>query len=207
MTTFADTFTDTNAVLLQNHTGEGGLTWTKHSSASQDCQIATNRIRVSANTGTALYYCSWVPLGPEYDIDFSISELTDNNTNNIGVCARVDVGANTFYTARYTANSNNWELFKFVAGTPTSLGAWGQTIGVGPHLGKLEIRNATKKLFVAGVERISSGDNVITATGRAGIRGSGTTTDSTGIHLVEMSGADAAGGAPEDTGSGWGIRM
>jgi hypothetical protein len=62
-------------------------------------------------------------------------------------------------------------LFKTVAGVNTSLGTFNEALINGDERTiKLQIRDATKKVFIDGVERISSADNAITAAGRAGVR-------------------------------------
>src|SRR5207253_2474083 len=67
--------------------------------------------------------------------------------------------------------SNEWHLVQIVSGTQTELGSYHQVLVAGTtyHM-KLEIRDAAKKVFIDGVERISSSDNTITAAGKAAIR-------------------------------------
>lgn len=89
-----------------------------------------------------------------------------------------------------------WRLFKRVAGSQTELGtAYSQVLSAGnDYVVKLEIRDATKKVYIDGVERISDSDNPITAAGKVGLYGFVPATNSTGMHWADFSAADPAGG-------------
>lgn len=183
----SDSFTDTAGTLLENHTGATGATWTKHSASTTTAQITdAGRIRPSAvSSATALYYASGVPASAEYDVtaDFVVMSLVTIFT---GITARTDTTANTFYFVRYNQTQGQlWQLYKFVAGTATLLGSFAQTLTVGQtYAVKLQIRDAAKKVFIDGVEQISSVDNAITAAGRAGVRLlDGSASDAGALHL------------------------
>jgi len=66
------------------------------------------------------------------------------------------------------ASVESVKLFKRVGGTFTPLGVYDATLATGTII-KLEITDATKKVFVDGVERISSTDNALTSVGTWGI--------------------------------------
>lgn len=182
----SDTFTDAANTLLQNHVGEVGATWTKHAAAVADATISNaNRLKKTA-TGAGHYYTSGVPASNQYDVECVIRRLSSVDTA-AGVIGRADQTANTLYLARFN-NNNNWELYRAVSGTFTLIGNFAQAITTNQDYSlKLEIRDAAKKLYVDGVERVSSADNTITAAGRAGVRhGFGADTagsDTTAIHL------------------------
>lgn len=197
-TVVQDTFTDSNGTLLTAHTGEAGAAWANHPSYSGTFQIASNRARSSAADGTVNgAYASGVPATAEYDVSATfviVSAINSGNLAAAGICGRIDTSNNTLYQVSLTEGTG-WRLHKFVGGIATQLGSTvtqalnnGNTFSV-----KLEIRNATKKLFVNSVEKISSSDNAITDTGRAGLRGRWAT-DSGGYHYENVLVEDLATG-------------
>lgn len=194
-----DSFTDADGTALASHTGETGATWTKHASYTGTYSIQSNR--AYAGSGTGAYYASGTPASAEYDVQATVVvvTLTDNNQS---ICARIATGANTLYMARHNraagGTNNAWELYKIVAGTATLLGSYSQALsGGGSYTLLLEIRDAAKKVYIDGVERISSGDNAITAAGLAGVRSSVPASSTTGMHLDDFSATDvAAAGQP-----------
>lgn len=172
-TTFVfDTFTGVDGTTLSAHTGEVGATWTKHPTSGADTmELESNKVRVSGSAAPVLYYASGLPPTAEYAVEATVSEATDE-TGTMGVAGRVDTVANTHYTARYESNLEQWELYKFVAGAATLLGSYvGDDPTSGPKLLRLVLRDALKEVYVEGVQRITSIDNVVTAAGRAGARG------------------------------------
>jgi hypothetical protein len=56
-----------------------------------------------------------------------------------------------------------------VSGAQATLGTYAGDSPSTTRAVKLQIRNAAKKVFIDGVERISSADNAITATGNPGL--------------------------------------
>lgn len=191
----SDTFTDTAGVLLQNHTGEVGATWVKHASGGvQDMKITdANMLRASSTGLPAIYYASGVPGTAEYDVQTLVTQRS-SGSSPIGVAGRIDSVAHTLYAAMYEPAF--LELIKVVAGSQTSLGNFNLTIGDGNSVTlKLEIRDATKRVFIDGVQRISSADNVITTAGLAGVRGkSGGDNNTTGSHLDNFVATDLTSG-------------
>lgn len=204
-----DTFTDAAGTLLVNHLGETGADWTLHPSYANDAVISNaNRCRPGA--GTTAAYASGAPASAEYDVECDVEFLTDNNAAN-GPCGRMSTSADTHYHVRYSRNGLDaqWELYKFVDGAATLLGTFTDLLIAGmPRRVKLEIRDAAKKVYIDGVERISSTDNAITDVGRAGLRLFRGDTNTTGIHLDNFTATDAAGGgeafsgAAQTTGAG-----
>lgn len=187
-----DTFTDTDGTVLQSHVGELGATWTDHPNNSANAIIKTNRVR-GASGGTHIYYASGLPTTAEYDVSVPLTQITALGGG--GPAGRMDTAANTFYRGRYNA-SGNWEIFKTVAGSSTNLGTAAEAWPGGSPVLLFQIRDATKKLFVDGVEKLSSTDNVITAAGRAGLSFFDGT-DTTGYHLDSVTASDpSVGGGP-----------
>jgi hypothetical protein len=178
----SDTFTGTAGTDLASHAGELGASWTKHgfNSGLGAAALNSNNLRASSDNGTVIYYTSGTPSGAEYDVEATLAPGTDmaNSAWQGGVAGRIDTAANTFYLGAYSNNftggSNNYFLHKRVAGALTVLGTFNATLSASTAL-KLEIRNAAKKVYVGGTERISSTDNAITSAGKAGVYQSATT--------------------------------
>jgi hypothetical protein len=194
-----DTFTGTGGTALSAHTGETGATWTVHPSYADNGQISSaNRARpVDGNLPTAAYYASGVPAGAEYDVRIDIFTVAQS-LGSVGPMARVATAANTFYLSRYIADTGGRDLIKFVAGVVTTLGTFAgtrETAGT-TKVQRLECKDATKKLFSDGVEIISSTDNAITATGRAGLWLEGDVTDILGVHVDNYDASDIVAPPP-----------
>lgn len=197
-----DTFTDAENTLVQNHTGEIGATWTKHSGSGTDAKVTNaNRVIASASDQRAIYYASGVPANAEYDVEGSIRAVTNDGIDeDISVAGRMSTTATTFYFAENNPlGTDAWYLYKVVSGTFTSLGSYAQTLTAGnSYTVKLEIRDAAKKVYVDTVERISSTDNAITAAGRAGfyLWRDLVASNTTGFHLDSITASDVGGAGP-----------
>jgi hypothetical protein len=182
-----DNFTDVAGTLLQNHISDDAQGWVKHALTTGDLVVSNaNRIR-QAVTGTQIYLRTDTPPGAEYSVQGELYPMAASTTARNGVVGRADELADTYYLARYDTTTNVWQLYKFVAGTPTLLGSSASTAAVATrYMVRLEIKDATKKLFVNGMERISSADNEITAAGKFGVRfqdAAATPSDTTGHHM------------------------
>lgn len=188
----SDTFTDTNGTNLSSHTGEVGATWTKHSSYTGNITIQSNRCVGPADGGDDItcYYASGSPTTAEYDVTATLIQTSDDAYSGCSVAGRISTSANTMYLVqRKTGATDQWELYKIVAGSATLLGTWSEALANGDsRTVKLEIRNATKKLYVNGAERISSADNEITGAGKAGTRAYGND-----MELDDFSASDPVG--------------
>lgn len=158
-----DTFSgESENVDLTAHTGEVGASWTViFGYPSCRLSAASGTVYSSGTPGNGAY-ASGVPASSEYDVEADVSDPAST-----GIAGRTSTTATTFYHARN--NGTEWQLYKFVSGTATLLGSYADSYSGTKRL-KLQIRDAAKKVFVDGVERISSGDNSITDAGRAGIR-------------------------------------
>lgn len=196
-----DSMTGSAGTTLQSHTGEVGATWTLHTGLSVGTQAVlsdVNRVRHDL-TGETDYYASGVPAAAEYDVsaDFVVKSLA----GEAGLYGRMAVNPTADgYLFYYNNGAGQWILEKVVGGTYTSLGTFTQTLtDEQTYAIKLAIRDATKKGYVATVERISSADNAITAANRAGLLlrvGSNTT----GFHLDGFDASDLATGLPPGLG-------
>lgn len=188
MTVFAsDTFTDSDGTLLQNHTPTVGGSWTKLvGGTGADIEIYSNRATPSGDG--VVYYNGGTPASAEYDVTLTIKNAGSSNYT-IGQYGRLSPAAETGYLAWVVSSA--YYLYRAVAGVFTELGIWA-TAPAANDVVKLEIRDATKRLFVNGTQRISSGDNAVTAAGKAGLRCYGT---SSTFFVDDFSADDLGGGA------------
>jgi hypothetical protein len=152
---------------LGAHTGEIGATWTKVTGVTGAIKLTSDRCKGDSG-GVSLYYASGDPTSAEYDVEADIFVISFTDYPGIG--GRVSPSAETGYFV-WHSTLNEWHLVQVVSGTQTDLGSYNQALAVGTtyHL-KLEIRDDAKKVFIDGVERISSSDNTITDAGKAAIR-------------------------------------
>jgi hypothetical protein len=187
VTTFVDdSFTDTNAVLLENHTPETGGPITKHTGGgSGTASVSTNRLWGSTGT-TALHYYAATPPSADYVVKVTWFLFSDNNTCVNGFGGRIDTAANTGYFVRAHLVNNVLEMFKLIAGTLTQLGTAAGVPASGT-VTELVMVGDQISLVHDGAEVIAPvTDTSITAAGRVGTRVGGAQTSSTGIHLEHL---------------------
>lgn len=186
-----DTFTDTAGTSVLTHTGETGATWTKHPSYSASGAVISdaNRLRASLSTDWNIFYSSGVPAGAEYDVT-SVIYIATYTSSFAAATGRHSTSADTYYMAR-NPGAGAWNLQKSVAGTVSTLGTFSQTLSAGvSYTVQIQIRDATKKMFIDGVERASSSDNAITAAGRVGAIVVTAGSNTTHHHLDSVTGTD-----------------
>lgn len=200
-TVFAsDTFTDTDGVTLQAHDAN----WVKHTlGAGNDILITANRAQLRV-TGEGFYYHSASPSSADYSVSVDLYTASYSPAfNATGVTGRTSTTANTFYHARHRV-TGGWELYKRVDGTFTLLGSstvstpsGGTTVNL-----KLDMAGSTIRLLVDGIELVSVTDTEITAAGKAGLRISNASSQTTaeGLHIDNFS-AEQAGSGSEVTGT------
>jgi hypothetical protein len=203
MPTFvSDTFTDATGTALTAHTGETGATWTEHTAYTVGNMVIDSADRIyNSVAGETITYASGAPAGAEYYVQATFRQLTDGVVNLPGIAGRIDTAAETQYAVEYREGiATEFRLFRREAGVFTAMG----TYTVDPATGvdvvvKLELKDATKKVYVDGVERISSTDNSIAAAGKAGVRfnanGGDAAADGTGWHLDDFTAVDIAAAA------------
>lgn len=196
------TFAEVVNVDLEFHAGEAGAEWTIHPVYPvSGLQVASSTDNVAVQTdgftGTTAYYASGIPAGANYDVEATF-EFTGATFTGLlpGITGRMSTTANTFYMARMSPDgTSRWQLYKAVDGVFTLLGTYNQVFTTGVQYSlRLEITDDTKKVFVDGVERISSTDNEITAAGRAGMRWVISTANQTGLRIDNFTATDIGGG-------------
>ena len=191
----SDSFTEAGNTAITAHTPDTGIAWTEiydTSAAGTDATIdaALDVVRAGSdeNGVSQAYTPGPAPTGADQSISFKLSAIdTTSGTEPIGVFGRL-TGTNDSYYLQILPNANSEDslkLFKSVGGVPTELGTIDVTIAAGDTF-KLEITDATKKVYHNGTEVISSTDNAVTAAGTWGF----------------YIGATATGG---DMSAAWGI--
>ena len=200
MATFLnDTFTGAAGTELSAHTGESGATWAEASYANTGEAVLTDANRLRANTDNGdLYYASGVPASADYEVeaDLYVLSLIDGQ---VGVHGRVSTAQQTYYRAVYKREDGQWQLFKAVNGTFTLLGSYTQALSTATSYNlRLRMVGTSIKVFIDDVERISVTDSAVSAAGRAGIITYRTATNSTGIHISNVSATDLVT-SPETT--------
>lgn len=175
-----DAFTDTTGTTLQSHVPTTtGTSWIKTIDPGSDITIQSNAAQFSPpgilGTSEILYRASDTPPTNQYYVEAKVKSSTPTNSDvRVGVVGRrlVD-GSNTYYRAFLYGGadgSRGVRLQRVVSGSVTNMGSYQFDWAADTYYTlKLEIKDATKKVFVDTVERISSTNNSITGTGRAGI--------------------------------------
>lgn len=183
-----DTFTEAADTDLALHTSDSGHAWTKDNGNVLTVNAVGDYLYNAAPTNASRYSLGVTPATAEYDVQGDIVSAVNWA---MGLMARIDEPATDDYRCYF--ESSSWKLLKRDAGIVTELGTYtGDSPNGTPRTVKLEIRDATKKLFIGGVERISSTDNTVTAAGKPGLISLGIDSSE---HLDNWSSTDVASGS------------
>lgn len=186
MTTFhSDTFTESTDTDLASHTGEVGASWTSHPDTTGIITDDGDVDRIYKSSGSVgIYYASGVPGTSFYDV-VSVFYVTTYAGISTQLFGRLKTGtSHDGYSVRFNQVAGRWELIEAVATVWTIIGTYSQTLSAGvSYVVKLQIRDANKKVFIDGVERISVTDNAVTAKGRPGVAGAVNLAEAGGIHI------------------------
>lgn len=174
---FNDTFTDTGNTLCTSHTPETGAGWVSvENNASGLCRINPGGTRAASDdccggdsAGLGHYKMNITPTTAEYDVVCTVTPpVVDDRT--LYMTGRVTDLSNMYAVGIDTGTTagNNFRLLKDVADTVTELAGTEDNVVAGDVV-KLEIRNATKKVYINSVEKLSSADNALTSAGTGGI--------------------------------------
>lgn len=176
----SDTFTEASDTDLASHTPDVGAGWTLEQAGWATVNAASDELRADADVTTGRDYCVKGDNIGDDDMDVTCglkrTTFSTQTTRFHGIAGRTpSTPGQDGYNAMIRLDAGSlcdWELEKEVAGAVTSLGTWNgdQTAGV-YYTTKLEIRTAAKKVYVAGVERISSSDDSLTGNNFCGISG------------------------------------
>lgn len=178
---------------IAGRTPDVGGAWTACSSLSGNTFYASdaNRVRMGpAAGGRRAYYINSSPATAEYDVQADVYVVTNSGNQIMGIAGRLTSAGDGGYYARFVNASGEWTLFRITSiSGDTSLGTYSATPSVSTaYTLKLEIRDAAKKLYIDGVERISSADNTTTAAGFGGIYSHSSTagSNSAGHHVDNL---------------------
>lgn len=170
LTIVGDTLVDTPGVNLASHTAtgpKGGGTWSKlwNNGAGEIVIVAGGDGLKSTSTSNQRFFAhSATPASASQDIQAPINLFSAARVS-LWVGGRLTSGGDG-YVAGYLAGT--WAIYKFAAGTYSSLGTYADTV-TGVKTAKLELRTNSQKLYIDGVLRISATDSAITATGKMGV--------------------------------------
>ena len=193
MTAFvSDSFTGSAGTALASHSGETGATWAKHPINSSSDIVISNANRVRPNIAGAqgsFYYASGSPKNANYYVEALLRVVSLPVSGYAGVAGRMPVAANDFYFAIYNIGAGGWQLW----GNGVQLGTtYAQTLTVGvDYTLRLDMKGPRIALLVNGVVRVFVDDAVTKNAGKAGVAAYGAFTDSTGMHVDNIS-ADRA---------------
>ncbi|MDO8631171.1 MAG: hypothetical protein Q7R41_11825 [Phycisphaerales bacterium] len=172
---FEDTFTEAVNTDLSAHTpSPTGTSWTL---LVQDTTLvlrvlaASDTVAASSTdtTGGLAYTAQPAASTPEYDVQADIAAVATSSEDSWILLARVVDADNMYGIGIYpNAAAANMKMWKQVANVVTELASGDFDVTAGDTM-KFEIRDAAKKLYQNGVERLSTADNALTAAGSGGI--------------------------------------
>ena len=169
MTVFvSDTFTDTDDVILENHTPEIGGDWIRRSGFNAVI-IKSNAITGNGFTQSHLVNDVSAP-SVKYNLEFDWNHIIEEG-GNVGVLAYYLDSSNhyVFHKGKGFPGSQNIQLFKLFLGNTFVLDSVNETFVSGIVAGKMEITTASQKGFHGGVEKVSSTDADLTGPGDVGV--------------------------------------
>ncbi len=198
-----DTFTGTEgADLVTAYRGELQGNWVRTVGVTGTAEIASNRLRVSANNGFAVWRSSAVPTSADYSATADLRAVTDTG-GLTGIGARVQHDGDGYF-ALFSGWHDGWTLWKRVSGSLTQLGSTSSATLTDntDYTVTVDCSGSTIRLLTghvlggaAGTQLISVTDTDITGPGTVGILiEEQTASDTTGRHIdrvyAEQSGAD-----------------
>lgn len=172
-----DTFTELLDVDLLDHTPDTGTGWDTDTQADLDVfGLLTDNVGVASGSTNIRAARETTTIGDD-DMDVTLdcvlnSVATNNSGGPTGRIPDTVNGSANRYQAKLVGDATtvDVELEKVVASTTTSLGTYDLNAASTDTVTlKLEIRTAAKKVYVGGVERISSVDDSLTGNNFSGI--------------------------------------
>ena len=119
----SDAYPDADGTNPLSRAPATGTTPVEHGSYSTGAwQIDGARVHKNSANASCFYYPD-NPSTAEYDVEYTHRLITDTVGGATGGAGRIASGANTMYFVRHVAQATNqWQMFKLVAGAATSLG-------------------------------------------------------------------------------------
>ena len=180
---FTDAFTDSNGVAVHTHNAR----WVV---AIGNFQVETNALAANgaaATTQCLMYYDETVDgdtLTADQYSEYTIGAVAAVVNANIGGACRLQKDSvGNGYSCYYSEDTNDTLMLKFVAGTPTQLGAAFTAARVANDVCRLEFVGNVGNYKVAGVSQGTRTDSTFT-TGNPGGSGEGLTAGHTITTLV-----------------------
>ena len=167
MATYTDAFTDTNFVLLQDHTPTGGgFTWTRWAAFSVDsANIESNLISPTGSSGGSVYYTSITPSDADYTVQI---EITAGSNPSASPLARIGTGSSAL--VYFGWNGTAWEVSEFISGSPNSRGTSSSlSPASNARTVRLEVEGTAARGYVDDTLLITGTLTTVTAAGVPGI--------------------------------------
>ncbi len=148
--------------------------WSKQTGWANDLILGAGGTYVirNSNLSAAVYRHSGSSINADYESSADIAVLNANAAFPlIGVCARMQAGAQTMYFLVWGESAGNIRLFKYVAGTQTQLGSsYTYTLTTTPARLAIRVEGSNISGKLNGTTVIGPvTDTDITAAGKAGI--------------------------------------
>jgi hypothetical protein len=166
-TTFvSDSFTVAANTMLEAHTPNTGGAWTRQTGGSGIIlNAAAGNARNVAAGDWSVYTNAAVPGSAEVVIGASVVFTNANANNWVDLFGRASVSLLNAYQARFAANGNV-SLIRYSGGAPTTLATGTVTVALNtPTEFILSLKNASKQIWINGVQVVSSADNTVAALG------------------------------------------
>lgn len=187
-----DSFTDTNGTALSSHTGDSGVTYTRHASFTvATITIEDNRAAKDTDAATAVYYANNITDPKFFEVEFTIIDKS-NVSRSTGIEVGIDTGSDTAIVYR-RQNATTWQLLTIIASTPSAtLLSTSETFSAeASHTLKLRRIPETND-YECFLDNVSLGvvtisDAEFLGTGKIGIRATNSQGAGAGYHLDNLS--------------------
>ena len=184
-----DSFTEASDTELSLHTPELGSAWVEHPDATYGPSIVNGAAdRVYATGNPSAYFNNTAPPSADYCVE-AVVRVVSAISANAAIALRMDTTNNSMYIFQLN-NGTGWRLRKVIhPSTQTTLGTEDTTTEI-PSVGEAKtmtlcVSGTTLTPFVNGTQITSATatDSDLSAAGRAGVRFSGTFSDTAGFHF------------------------
>lgn len=152
----SDSFTEDVDTDLAAHASANANTWTKNQGNVLTVLASGDYLYNAAPSNVSRYALGVTPATAEYSVQATITATG----HGPGPCGRADF--DNEYGVYFNSSTGNWVLRKIVAAVETLIATYTGDAPTTAKVVKLEILNATKKVYIDTIERISSTDNAIT---------------------------------------------
>lgn len=197
----SSSFTVGSDITLASYSPEVGGSFVLHPSYSGSVLVDASLDRAYLNSaGAAAYYATGSPASADYEVQMDFSRPTQIAAN-VSLILGMDTSADTGVMLRLndTGVAAQWEVMDRVAGSNTILnggtavsGASTPSVGGAAVTARMVRSGTTITVFLNGVqETVLTSTTSLTAIGKVGIRCSGQSSSTTGIHMDNLSATQA----------------